>query len=543
MHRYLPGDSNTSEPFSNWCDPAVACVTLFLALCIGLLGLILLKNDGHFVYSLDDPYIHLALSERISRGSYGLNAGEFVTPSSSIIWPFLLVPGAGTGIHPYIPLIYNLIFGTLAAWLIGTMVRAFLWVRIGRFRLLRCWLLSLLLVVAASLPALVFTGMEHVLQVLTAVVCAYGILLAYRNSPIPIWCIVVVTIAPAVRYESYVLCIALAFALYGQGRKTTALATLTISLLPAALFAVFLHLHGFPPLPNSILVKGAAFSSHRGVISNLLSTMRQNASEYLINPHRYPTTIILPFLVGAVWIERKKNPWSGILRGVTLAVILQMLAGSYGWFHRYEVFCQILAILVLLNATSRISHRWILWPISVILAFCDVPYFLAIYKTPGGSANIYCQQYQMRRFAHEYGGNFAVNDVGWVSYQLRPSVYVLDLFGLASRESMQQVDKSPQWLDETTRRHHCGLVMIYTSLFPGIPKDWQLVGRLNLKMKSISVLGSEVDFYETPFGDPRNQIDFQDKLHTFAAGLPKEAQFTSYLAPRESQRHEEIPAK
>ena len=39
--------------------------------------------DGKFFYTLDDPYIHLALSDNIFHGHYGLNAGEFSSPSNS----------------------------------------------------------------------------------------------------------------------------------------------------------------------------------------------------------------------------------------------------------------------------------------------------------------------------------------------------------------------------------------------------------------------------------------------------------------------------
>jgi hypothetical protein len=35
---------------------------------------------GHFSYSLDDPYIHLALAQQIIRGHYGLNPGEVSAP-------------------------------------------------------------------------------------------------------------------------------------------------------------------------------------------------------------------------------------------------------------------------------------------------------------------------------------------------------------------------------------------------------------------------------------------------------------------------------
>mgnify|MGYP001017862235 CR=1 FL=1 len=45
---------------------------------------------GFFFYTLDDPYIHLALAENILRGHYGINLDEPSSPSSSIVYPFLV---------------------------------------------------------------------------------------------------------------------------------------------------------------------------------------------------------------------------------------------------------------------------------------------------------------------------------------------------------------------------------------------------------------------------------------------------------------------
>ena len=39
---------------------------------------------GVLIYSLDDPYIHLALARTIQQGGYGINVGEWASPSSSI---------------------------------------------------------------------------------------------------------------------------------------------------------------------------------------------------------------------------------------------------------------------------------------------------------------------------------------------------------------------------------------------------------------------------------------------------------------------------
>src|SRR5258707_13207313 len=88
---------------------AVACA---LALIIGTIAAaILVLCHGHLIYSLDDPYISLALGEQIARGHYGINAAEASSPSSSILYPFLLAGFAWTRWQEFVPAILN----TLAA--------------------------------------------------------------------------------------------------------------------------------------------------------------------------------------------------------------------------------------------------------------------------------------------------------------------------------------------------------------------------------------------------------------------------------------------
>ena len=72
--------------------PLALAITAFLCLAAAELVAVLFVNGGGFSYTLDDPYIHLALAENILRGHYGVNLQEFSSPSSSVLWPFLLVP-------------------------------------------------------------------------------------------------------------------------------------------------------------------------------------------------------------------------------------------------------------------------------------------------------------------------------------------------------------------------------------------------------------------------------------------------------------------
>ena len=52
---------------------------------LGLFLSILKLNDGAFIYTMDDPYIALALSDQIRHGNYGIDAGLHCAPASSIL--------------------------------------------------------------------------------------------------------------------------------------------------------------------------------------------------------------------------------------------------------------------------------------------------------------------------------------------------------------------------------------------------------------------------------------------------------------------------
>src|ERR1700757_2773135 len=82
-------------------------VGLYLILTIVMFVRIRAANDHHFFFALDDPYIHLALAKSIGQGFYGINPGDPASPSSSILWPLLLVPFAAKSWGPIAALVLN----------------------------------------------------------------------------------------------------------------------------------------------------------------------------------------------------------------------------------------------------------------------------------------------------------------------------------------------------------------------------------------------------------------------------------------------------
>ncbi len=499
-------------------------VVTYLLLCNLLFREIRWWNAGTFTYALDDPYIHLALSEGIAQGHYGINPGEFSSPSSSVLWPLLLAPFARFSWQVYVPLALNLLAGTGAAALIGCTVARWPYPSSaedagrdpqGRVEAVRRVLSVLALVFIGNLCGLTFVGMEHTLQVLLAGTGAWGIVACLRGKPISWWVVAAVAVGPLVRYEALSISLALAIALVGQRRRRAAAALLAVSALPLLLFSLFLHHLGLPWLPTSVLVKsrmaGAHGLSQRGAL--LLYT---SLSDTLSDPHRTLLAVLFATLACLAWNERERARRFA-LAGAAVAGGLHLLIGRFNWFYRYEVYVAFFSALVVLQVVHERPRGLLGWYILGLLA-CAALYLVAFREVPLSANQVFRQQYQMHHFVTDfYEGNVAVNDLGLVSYRHDPRMYVLDLWGLASVEAAQQQDRSTAWMGATVHAHHVGVVMIYPHWFRQPPSTWTPLGELCLDEPVIALGGDCVDYYATPEASLET---VQDNFDDFAGTLP-----------------------
>jgi len=511
---------------------APACVALYLAVALGLLIAILHRDGGVFTYTLDDPYIHLALAENLAHGHYGINPGEASSPSSSMVWPLLLVPFAGRAWDMYVPLGLNLLFCAMAAWGIGRIVDGWEWRAHGaadggakgtagpgwpaRFGI------AAALMLVANLAGLTFVGMEHGLQVLLAIACAAGMVAAFAGRPIPAWCLWAAALGPMVRYENFALVAAIAVALVGQTRMRAAVRLVAASLVGPALFSVFLLSRGLPPLPTSVLVKANAYSLAGDGALAVLGTMYGIA----VREGAWWGQLAVAVLLACLAVGERQRVRRFVLGGALLAAALQLAAGRVNWFHRYEVYALIFTALVattVLIETVRLRRDVLAGTLAVGLLLLGAPYGWALWDTPAAAANVYQQQYQMHRFlADYYRGTVAVNDLGWVSYRRPAGVYVLDLWGLASPEASRQAHKDADWLDTITRAHGAGLAMIYPDWFEeGAPDDWDPLATMCIAGPRVSVARPCMVFYDTGVsGTADDKARLTAEIAAFARTLP-----------------------
>ena len=141
--------------------PLAAAIIIFCATISVLFLLSAGRTQGHFIYALDDPFIHMAMAKNFAaRGVWGVTKYEFSSSTSSILWTLLIsfcYLLAGT--RELIPFFLNVVFATLV------IVAAYLILKSFSISLLQIFLLLLAIVFLTPLPTLVFSGMEHSAQI------------------------------------------------------------------------------------------------------------------------------------------------------------------------------------------------------------------------------------------------------------------------------------------------------------------------------------------------------------------------------------------
>lgn len=502
-------------------------LAMFLLLVLAELLAILAINDGHFTFSLDDPYIHLALAENIWHGHYGVNAGEYAAPSSSILWPLLIAPLTVFPAADWLVLLLNITCGMAVLF--------FAWRSLhylppalplsGKAQLVAL----LLFMLATNLVGLSFIGMEHNLQVLIAVVIACGLLEKNQTGKTTSLLLLAIIAAPLVRYENAIIsALALLFLFWQKEYLKSVLAGLLI-VIACGLFSYFLLSLGLQYLPDSILAKS-------DVATAGLPKLLGNISNNFVPPNtpKAIAMVLLSLWFSAVSVGKNASAGQRLLAAcAALALLLHLLGGRIGWYFRYEMAIWGFALVLFFPLYKAALQQQGMAVISMaarvvaglIILVALLESLAVLVTTPMAASNIYHQQYQMHRFITEvYRKPVAVNDLGWTSY--RNSHYVLDLWGLGSSRAreLRKGSSNAQWMDELAEEKGIELVMIYNNAtwFAEVPKNW-------IKVAELEVSGPRITaWYPVSFfvRNEKDRVVVKELLKEFAVSLPEGSQLT-----------------
>lgn len=468
---------------------------------------------GAFVYSLDDPYIHLALARVIAQGGYGINAGMAASPSSSILWPLFLAPFADTALGEIVPLLIN----------VACAIRTALVLAAGLRRLLPPRIATVAAAVAVSLLNVIgvaFTGMEHSLQVLLAALATHAVLVIKDTRIVPPWLPAVMVVGPLVRYELLALTAALAIVLVRIHRWRLALLTCVLAIIPVAAFSAFLMGLGLDPIPSSILIKSDMTGVHTLTQAGAVLVNRLHAAA--VNP-----VFLAALAVTVIDVFRTRRV--DLVQGYVLTVLaLHAVAGQFGWWGRYEVYLAVAVAVPVLSfvrawSTTR-AWRGIRIAALVVLLLAPLKLFATTVATPLAAREIYLQQAQTARLVSDYWrAPIAVNDLGLVAY--RGDQVTVDLWGLGDGEArIMRFEGEPGWMQQLVNQRHVRLVAVYAAWFPDdIPASWTEVARLQTP-GLVAVAGSVVSYYAV---SPTDVADACTAIQGWKATLPAQDSVTT----------------
>lgn len=485
-------------------------LTVAMLVWLGLLAMeiiaILVLCDFRLFFTLDDAYIHLAVADQILSGGYGVNAGEYSSPSSSIIWPYFLALTEALHLGSLGPLLINVAAaGATLFAIVRLLEESGLFDGAGE-RLFAC-VTALLLIFNTSALALPMTGMEHSVHVWASIVTFAGLVGAARGvAPTPLHFLALVLL-PLIRFEGIAFAGAAiaAFALLGQRRFAAGAGIVMIVALSA--YVVVMSSRGLPLLPSSVLLKGY-LTTLDGPSSELPAIVRNMLRSVMTSYGLRLIALGLGVAWCAIRLRADRNTLI-VLLAVIVAVGAHLICGQYGWFNRYEVYIMALAAAALLWGLAQLKaklsalHWWRVKMGAILgLGVAAIPYMTSAAVTPLGASDIYEQQYQMARFAHSfYKRAVGVNDLGLVAYG--SSNYTLDLWGLGSepvRKARMAGDYGPDEMAALAHDHDVGLIMIYEGWFErGMPSSWTKVAVL--QTRSVTLSRQNVDFYRTPLAD------------------------------------------
>lgn len=510
------------------------------------------NNQGRLIYTLDDPYIHMAIAKNFAQhGVWGVNSDEFTSSSSSPLWTFLIsLTYMAFGVNAWSPLMLNVILASLLILAAYVILR--------KYQTQPMCLLGILLSLLFFTPLspLALSGQEHILHALATISLVYlsATILTQESfrsgEPGRAAKLLALALAPLVtttRYEGLFLIFVICLLFIVHGRFLFSFMLGALGALPIALFGVISLRKGWFFLPNSILLKSKMpdFNSFRGIVHLLgYSAYKQ----IMANPH----ILALLLLALAAFIFRyaraKKMDGPGTMLALFIGtLLLHMQFAQTGWFYRYEAYLVALGLFVIagalgeyLPAMSPLTLEKRLIPkyaaLGLLLLLCFVPLIrravVSLRLTPQATTNIYEQQYQMGLFLKSFyeGEVVAANDIGAINYLA--DIKCIDLYGLANIETAKLIRTqkyNPEQIDRLARENGVKLAIVYDHWFNrrgGLPGKWIKVGQWTIS-NNVVCGGDTVSFYAV---HPSETARLIENLRAFATRLPKSvAQSGDYL--------------
>lgn len=488
----------------------IISLLFFAAVCIGYFLISLSKTDGHYIYLIDDAYIHLAMAKNFALYDvWGVTKYKFSSTSSSPLFTYILsILIKVSGNNDLLSLWVNVFWGVGTVYFLNRYFS-------GVFNTVKNIVLSGLFTLFFSVLHLqVLSGMEHVFHVFLFVVNIFC-LSNFKNKYSVFGFYLTLLLMGLVRFESmfYFVILAFVFLLIKKWKYT--FGVLMIGFIPIVLFCYFNYQHDGFLFPNSVIVKGTKFSFDSNLPHQLKTIFLDN---FLLNISFYkigffPVIICLIFIIKDFNKKNFKHTVKNNLLLIVISLLMichSMFADLKGMF-RYEAYILTGFSMALIPKLKGLfeDFRIYIKKELIISGFVLANIFLLVYKFSfahkmliSGGENIYEQQIQSARFLHTYYNKSKVvaNDIGAVTYYT--DIHLLDIAGLASKETIvfnenkRHADSQFQsFLTEYTTVNNYDIAIIYEAwLQTHIPTNWTKVAELKIS-NPITVAKDKVSVY------------------------------------------------
>ncbi|SIS89717.1 hypothetical protein SAMN05421785_103503 [Chryseobacterium gambrini] len=488
----------------------ILSLLFFAAVCIGYFLISLSKTDGHYIYLIDDAYIHLAMAKNLALYDvWGVTKYKFSSTSSSPLFTYVLSALIKvSGNNDLLSLWVNIFFGVGTVYFLNRYFS-------GVFNMAKNIVLSVLFTLFFSvLHIQVLSGMEHVFHVFLFVVnilCLSN--LKSRYSVFGFY--LTLLLMGLVRFESMFYFVILAFLFLLIKKWKDAFGILLIGFIPIVVFCYFNYQHDGYLFPNSVIVKGTKFTFDSHFPHQLKTVFLDN---FLLNISFYKIGFF-PIMMCLIFIIRdfRTKNFQLIIKDHFLLIVISLLMVCHSMFadlkgmFRYEAYILTgfsMALIPKLKGLFEHFRTYIKKEL-IISGLVLANIFLLVYKFSfahkmliDGGKNIYEQQIQSARFLHSYynESKIVANDIGAITYFT--NIHLLDMAGLGSKETIvfnenkRQADKQFQgFLTQYTITNDYDIAIIYEAWLQNhIPENWKKVAELKIN-NPITVARDKVSIY------------------------------------------------
>lgn len=493
------------------------------------------NTGGNFIYTLDDPYIHMAIAKNfVTNGVWGITKNEFTSCSSSPLWTFIVsVSYFIFGVKDIIPFILNIIFASLTTVLIFSFVKNF-----TQNKIILTIILFFILFFTPFI-SVIFTGLEHSLYsflIVATNIYFYKILKGTDNNKDKIIFIVSIMLLTATRYEGMFVVFAMFIVFLFTKKFKFGLLVLFISFLPILLIGFISVSKGWYFFPSSVLLKSKI--NFTDSTSFLRSIFNPQFFELL---WAYKRILVLLLISVVMFFALDKDEDTKVFKILILVFIavtlLHINFAKMGSLLRYEMYIMVNGIFlnsVLILKFIRNRNNEIKFSITFLLFVIAIAFSISTIKAaadvPISSTNIFQMQYQMSKFINKFYDKkvIALNDIGVVNYY--NDINCVDLWGLGNKVITEQRKKNTyntERIFEINIANKTDIAVVFDSWFEQygrLPKQWYKAG-IWIIPNNITCGSDSITFYAM---DSSGYSKLVENLKLFSQELPTQVKQVSF---------------